>query len=132
MTYSMAKSDMEKTRKGLEVLAEIFFAAGAEKIFLPIAGIEEQDSMDSARAALANPIDPWAIELVGFHPLGTARMSANAVDGVVNPDLESWEIPGLYVMDGGILPTSLGVNPQMTIMAYTSRAAESLAARLAT
>jgi len=128
-TYSMAKSDMEKTRRGLEVLSDIFFAAGAEKIFLPIAGIEEHDTMDSARAALSKPIDPWALELVGFHPLGTARMAASVLDGVVNPDLESWEIPGLYVMDGGILPTSLGVNPQMTIMAYTSRAAERLAAK---
>jgi len=130
ITYSMAKSDLEKTRLGLLTLAEIFFAAGAEKIFLPIAGIEVQGSMDDTRAALADPIDPWAVELVGFHPLGTARMSATASEGVVNPDLESWEIPGLYVMDGSVLPTSLGVNPQMTIMAYTSRAAERLAAQL--
>ena len=50
--------------------------------------------------------------------------------GRVNPDLESWEVPGLYVMDGGVLPSALGVNPQLTIMAYTTRAAERLAASL--
>jgi choline dehydrogenase-like flavoprotein len=130
ITYTMAKSDLEKTRRGLLTLAEIFCAAGAEKIFLPIAGMEEQASMDATRAALADPLDPWSVELVAFHPLGTARMSSAASDGVVNPELESWEIPGLYVMDGSVLPTSLGVNPQMTIMAYTSRAAEHLAARI--
>jgi len=130
ITYAMARSDLEKVRKGLLVLSEIFFAAGAEKIFLPIAGVEEQDTLDAARKALADPLDPWALELVGFHPLGTARMAASASEGVVNPELESWELPGLHVMDGSVLPSSLGVNPQMTIMAVTARAAEHLADRL--
>jgi choline dehydrogenase-like flavoprotein len=49
----------------------------------------------------------------------------------VDPQLESWELDGLYVVDGSVLPTSLVVNPQMTIMAFATRAAEWIDARLA-
>ena len=70
------------------------------------------------------------IEVAAFHPLGTARMSRSKRGGVVDPDLETWEIPGLYVVDGSVFPTSLGVNPQLTIMAWATRAAQTLGARV--
>jgi choline dehydrogenase-like flavoprotein len=130
ITYQMSKRDLDRVQRGLGILAEVFFAAGAERIFLPVSGREEQASLDDARAALAEPIDPMALELAAFHPMGTARMSANRRDGVVDPDLESWEVPSLYVVDASVFPTSLGVNPQITIMAYATRAAETIAARL--
>ena len=113
-------------RKGLHLLAKVFFAAGAERIYLPLAGDELQKDEASALSVLSRPLKAWGLELIAFHPLGTARMACRAQDGVVNPDLESWEIPGLYVVDGSIFPTSLGVNPQLTIMAYATRAAETL------
>lgn len=130
ITYNMSREDLDKMRKALRVLSEVFFAAGAERIFVPISGNEVQETWESARALLDRPLDPWSLELVGFHPLGTARMSARMSDGVVRPDLQCWDLPGLYVMDGSVLPSSLGVNPQMTIMAYATRGATALAERL--
>ncbi len=127
VTYRISDGDLEKVRRGLRILSEVFFAAGAERIYLPLAGVEVQPDLDSALAALEQPISPWGLELTAFHPLGTARMSSGRREGVVGPDLQSWEIPGLYVIDGGIFPTSLGVNPQLTIMAMATRAAERLA-----
>jgi choline dehydrogenase-like flavoprotein len=38
-------------------------------------------------------------------------------------------VRGLYIADGSLLPTALGVNPQETIMAVTSVLAERMAAR---
>ena len=98
-------------------------------MILPIAGQEDQATLDDALAVLAGPLDPWRIELAAFHPLGTARMSTDRREGVVNPALMSWEIPDLYVVDGSIFPSSLGVNPQLTIMAYATMAAARIAER---
>jgi choline dehydrogenase-like flavoprotein len=125
--YWMSREDLEKVRRGLQILARVFFAAGAERIFLPMAGVESQDTLEEALDVLSKPLDPWALELMAFHPLGTARMSTSARGGVVDSNLQSWEMPGLYVVDGGIFPTSLGVNPQLSIMAWAHRAAEHLA-----
>jgi choline dehydrogenase-like flavoprotein len=130
MTYWMTKRNLEQVRRGLRILAEVFFQADAQCIFLPLAGVERHDSLDSALRVLDKPLDPLALELAAFHPLGTARMSTKQRNGVVTPDLQTWEIPDLYVVDGSIFPTSLGVNPQLTIMAYATRAAEHLAGRL--
>jgi choline dehydrogenase-like flavoprotein len=127
MTYWMTKRNLEQVRRGLRILAEVFFQADAERIFLPLAGVEQHDSLDSALKVLDKPIDPLSLELAAFHPLGTARMATRSKSGVVDPDLQTWEIPGLYVVDGSIFPTSLGVNPQLSIMAYATRAAQHLA-----
>jgi len=130
ITYNLSRRDRKRVQKGLEVLAELFFAAGAERIFLPIAGHEEQRSLENARIAIGADFDPIALEMAAFHPLGTARMSASSRLGVVDSDLESWDIPGLYVVDGSVVPSALGVNPQITIMGLATRAAEVIHMRL--
>ena len=49
---------------------------------------------------------------------------------VVGPDHELHDTRALYVVDGAAVPTALGVNPQVTIIAMTTHAAEKIAARL--
>jgi choline dehydrogenase-like flavoprotein len=39
-------------------------------------------------------------------------------------------VDDLYVADGSLFPTSVGVNPMMTIIAFSKRVAAGLAARL--
>ena len=130
ITYSLHRDDQRRVQRGLEILAELFFAAGAERIFLPLAGREEQATLEAARTAISTEFDPMALEMAAFHPLGTTRMSVSARHGVVDSDLECWDVPGLYVVDGGVVPTALGVNPQITIMGLATRAAETIASRL--
>jgi len=130
ITYRLHRKDKQRVQRGLSVLAELFFAAGAERIFLPIAGREEQRTLEAAKKAISAQLDPMALEMAAFHPLGTARMSATSRAGVVDPDLECWDVPGLYVVDGGVVPSALGVNPQITIMGLATRAAQTIADRL--
>jgi len=67
---------------------------------------------------------------MAFHPLGTCAMGADPRRSVVNFELESHDVKGLYVMDASAIPDSLGVNPQITIMAIAMRAARILASKL--
>ncbi len=127
ITYWLGEHDKQKLVRGFRMLTEIFFAAGAKQVYLPIAGRETQKSLAEAMAVFDGPINSWGLELAGFHPLGTARMSGRADEGVVKPSHESWEIPGLYVADGAVVPTSLGVNPQITIASLATMAAAGLA-----
>ena len=70
------------------------------------------------------------LDLSAYHPLGTARMGRDPSSSVVGPDHQMHDTRGLYVVDGASVPTSLGVNPQITIMAMATRAAEKIAAAL--
>jgi choline dehydrogenase-like flavoprotein len=63
--------------------------------------------------------------------MGTARMGADPRTSVVGPGGETHDVPGLYVADASLLPTSLSVNPMVTIMACARRVATGLARRLA-
>jgi choline dehydrogenase-like flavoprotein len=68
---------------------------------------------------------------MAFHPLGSARAANDPRRGVVDQSGEAFELPGLFVMDGSILPTSIGVNSQVPIMSMSARLAWRLAERIA-
>jgi choline dehydrogenase-like flavoprotein len=64
--------------------------------------------------------------LMAFHPLGTARADARPEHGVVDERLKLHDADGIYVADGSVVPSSLGVNPQITIMTLATRLAYDL------
>jgi choline dehydrogenase-like flavoprotein len=57
-------------------------------------------------------------------------MGVDPKHSVVGRDHQVHGVPNLYLCDGSVMPTSLGVNPQMTIMAMALRAAEQIAERV--
>jgi choline dehydrogenase-like flavoprotein len=67
----------------------------------------------------------------GAHPLGGCRMAAGPDLGVVGHDGAVFGYEGLYCMGSSIIPSSLGVNPSLTISAVAERCAERLVARAA-
>ena len=85
---------------------------------------EVLEAMEQARTSAADFL------LTAFHPLGTCRMAASPGGGVVGPDHQVFGLPGLYIADGSVVPSSVAVNPQVTIMALATRAADLLADRL--
>jgi enediyne biosynthesis protein E9 len=63
------------------------------------------------------------------HPLGGCRMAESSELGVVNDVGAVYGYEGLYCIDGSIIPTSLGVNPSLTISAVSERCASALVRR---
>jgi cholesterol oxidase len=61
-------------------------------------------------------------KLLTAHPLGGCPMGNDPETSVVKHTGEVWGYDGLYVVDGSIIPTALGVNPSMTIGALAERA----------
>jgi cholesterol oxidase len=68
---------------------------------------------------------------VTVHPLGGCPMSDDPATGVVDDAGKVHGYDGLYVLDGSIVPTAIGVNPSKTIAALAERGVEHLLAERA-
>lgn len=71
-----------------------------------------------------NPSYEYFQQVLTAHPLGGCPMGSDKNTSVVNSYGEVFDYPGLYVMDGSIMPGPVGPNPSMTIAAVSERAAE--------
>jgi choline dehydrogenase-like flavoprotein len=120
--YDLGAADAAKVKQGVLRLAEMFWAAGARTVVTPIGRARELRGGDSGPLARLD-IRPGELKLMGFHPLGTARAAARRDAGVVDANLRVHGVGGLYVSDGSVVPSALGVNPQLTIMALATRLA---------
>jgi hypothetical protein len=63
------------------------------------------------------------------HPLGGCRMAESPDLGVTDDTGAVYGYEGLFCIDSSIIPTSLGVNPSLTIAAVSERAADALVIR---
>jgi len=128
--YNLGKFEMDQLKTGMLRCIEVFRAAGAKEIYpmLPGHGVIRTEA-DVERLRKAN-LKPSHWTLVGFHPLGTTRIGTRRDNSVLDPDQQSWDVPNLYVVDGGAVPSAIGVNSQVTIMTFATRAAIRLAEKL--
>lgn len=122
ITYRMARKDKHKLLQGIRILAETFFLAGAREVLLPIFGTKPVRSMDELDF-LDDDFPARRIECMTFHPLGTARMGKDAASSVVDPEGETHDVEDLFVLDGSVFPTSIGVNSQLPIMTVATQLA---------
>jgi choline dehydrogenase-like flavoprotein len=128
--YWLTEQDVSHIKRALDVLSQLFFAAGARRVHLPISGFDVIESPAGLAALRRARLRPWDLDVSAHHPLGTARMGIDPASSVVGPDHRLHDTEGLYVVDGSAVPTALGVNPQVTIMALATRAAEKIAGAL--
>ena len=121
MFYQVDAEEIRRLIRGITIFAEVMFTAGAHSVILPFRGLQELHSMDDIPKIYWSNIKPADIELLTVHAMGTTRMGADPKRFVVGPFGETYDVRNLFIADGGVIPTSLGVNPQETIMALATR-----------
>jgi choline dehydrogenase-like flavoprotein len=128
ITYTPVEEDMIRMRRGVRVLCEMHFAAGAVRVYPGVhGGPEVLSSPDDLRKLDDLPLDPRCYSLVATHLFGTCRMARAPEDGVVGFDGAVHGVAGLWVVDSSIFANNLGVNPQHSIMALSMLLAERIA-----
>lgn len=128
--YDMSPEDVARMQRGYEILCEIFLRAGAERVLPMIVGCDEIRSESDLQKLREMKLSAGDFEVTAYHPLGTCRMGVDPTRSCIDPDGEAHDTEGLFVADGSAIPSSLGVNPQLTIMALALRTAEAVDARL--
>jgi choline dehydrogenase-like flavoprotein len=130
LDYPISPALWEALREGSKAMARIQLAAGAERIVsFHDPPVEIRAEGDLARLDAA-PWEPMRVSLYSAHPMGGCAMGKDPARSVVTPTLRHHGVENLWVVDGSVLPTSLGVNPQLTLFALARWAAEGIAAKL--
>jgi choline dehydrogenase-like flavoprotein len=121
VTYRLSSQAKAGLVKACQVIGQIYFAAGARQILLPIWSKTVISSPDELKSLTPETVKGKWFEISSYHPLGTARMGLDRHHSVVNQFGQTWDYPNLWISDGATLPTSIGVNSQEPIMALALR-----------
>ena len=129
ISYRFDDDDVGRIKNGMVDAAKVLLAGGAKQVFAPVHNTGVADSAD----ALATMLEPAHIRdfmLYAAHPMSTCRMGTDPNTSVVDANGESHAVEGLSIADASVFPTSLGVNPQLTVMALANQIGRGLAQRL--
>jgi choline dehydrogenase-like flavoprotein len=116
LDYPIVERQWKAMREAQKQLAKIDFAAGAYAVSTahdpPLTMRSENDiaKIDDM------PFEACKVAVFSAHQMGGCAMSDDPKLGVVRAaDLRHHDVENLYVVDGSVFPTSLGVNPQLSI-----------------
>jgi len=125
-SYGLSDEDASQVVFGIARAAEVHFAAGATEVYpnIPRAGVLKPGDLAQFEATRFKAAE---LRLEAFHPMGTARIAADPRRGVCAPDGSVNGTAGLYVADASLFPTSVGVNPMMTIVAFAKQVSRGIA-----
>ena len=123
ITYRLSRRDRDALMSGIRWGVEAFLAAGAHTVYTPMLGAQPVRSMDDLRRLDLERMGIKRMQSASYHPLGTAQLGDDPKRSVVDPSGRSHEVRGLWVADGSIFPSSVGVNSQLPIMTMATRIA---------
>lgn len=127
--YALDPGDRALLARAVEASARLQLAAGAREAVtlhtLPFRARQESD-LAAIRGLRYGPND---LSVFSAHLNGTCRIGTALKTAGCDPNGEVRGAPGVFVMDGSLLPTAPGVNPQETIMAVSTVLSERLAER---
>jgi cholesterol oxidase len=98
--------------------------------FIPVANLVARKVADKTSGVALGAINEALLDApTTAHILGGCSMGGSADDGVIGPDHQIFNYPGLYVCDGSAVSANLGVNPSLTISALTELAMSKIPAK---
>jgi choline dehydrogenase-like flavoprotein len=146
--YRTTPRDERTLRAALGSLVRMAESAGADEVIAagsPPVAWRRRDGVEAfqvlQRQLTRFDFSPNRGTVFSAHQMGTARMGGDPVNHACDPhgrvrsssrpsatDLHGGTIKGLYVADGSLFPTALGVNPMITILALAKRVARTVLA----
>jgi choline dehydrogenase-like flavoprotein len=118
LEYAMGDADREQLVRGLCASARILFAAGAREVVMasvPALRLTKPAEIDRITSAV---VGPHKLPLLSVHPMGTLRLGEDPRTSAVKSTGEHHHVRGLFVLDGSLFPTSIGVPPQLSIYTF--------------
>ena len=133
LRYRLGAADARHLREGMAACARLHLAAGAREahtLHTDAVVVRRDTDVD---AVLRCSVAPNDVTVFSAHVNGTCRLGADPRTSGASSDAERLGerhgVAGVYVADGSLVPTGLGVNPQATIMALAHLVADGLIAR---
>ena len=123
LDYEPADADLKLLLKGTKLAARIHFASDALRVMpmtfrsISYTSLEQVDELDDIVR------DNTDIGLHTSHPQGGNAVSRDPAKGVVDERFRVHGMENLYVCDASVFPSSVTVNPQLTVMAVADYAA---------
>jgi choline dehydrogenase-like flavoprotein len=125
--YAMTHRDMKRLRSGLHKVARVHVAAGAKRVIPGVYGLPYELAADDIDQIMNASLDPRHYVGILSHLFGGCVMGSDPQKAVCDAHGQVYGTEGLFISDASQIPTTLGVNPQHTIMALARhRAAELL------
>lgn len=121
VAYDLTASDLRKVRRGVAVLGEMMLAAGASHVTPGVAGFDAEvyDIARMREFESIGSLDARDYAMVLTHMFSTCRMGSHTTNPV-DLNFEVRGMPGVYVADSSVFPTNTGVNPQTSILAFST------------
>jgi choline dehydrogenase-like flavoprotein len=116
--YSESEKDRGSVVTGLQVAGRIFLEAGATRVMPATFAYHEYRTPASLDRLPADIREAGDLLLTSAHPQG-----GNAIGAVVDDEFRVRGFENLYVCDASVFPTSVRVNPQLTVMGMAQYAA---------
>ena len=130
LDYPQGERHFECFRASMKAMARLQLANGALEVSsLHTRGLTLNNEADLAQID-AEPLGPNRCAVFTAHQMGGCRMGVDPSRSVVDPHLRHHAFKNLWVIDGSVFPTSLGVNPMESIYGISSWASQHLIAAM--
>src|SRR3954468_17924907 len=127
INFTPKPRDLATLSRGLTLLGEILFEAGAKRVMLNAWDYVELGSADELGKLQPVIMNSDNIALGTGHPQGGNPIGLNPKTSVVDPDFKVHGYENLHVCDASVFPSALTVNPQLTVMGLAHYAAKRIA-----